>query len=397
MPLSPIGRRIRTVRERQGRPQAAIAGLCGITADYLSRIERGLKTPSVEVLHALARELAVPVAEFLGEDESGLRTVPAIAPAIARALLGFGAAVDTQEASPPAVLRDRVEGAWNMWQSAPDRFSRAAEVLPPLVVDVENALRFYRAPGDSASHRELLRCSADLYGLLRSYCRRVGRPDLSLMVADRALRAAEEANDLVRIATAHWNLGHILLGDQQFEEAEQVARRGAERIKQAPASRETEAMRGALGLVTAVSLTRRRKWWDAREQLERVEPIANEVRETNVGRTAFGPTNVRLYRLGTEMEAGETVEALSVADQIDLSHVPSAERRFQFGLDIARCYEQRREDTAVLLHLLDVEEFAPEDLARTPDAQRMILRLVEQVRPTYRRQAVALAERIGVL
>ncbi|ARQ69164.1 helix-turn-helix domain-containing protein [Streptomyces marincola] len=397
MPPSSIGQRIRSARERRGRSQAAIAGLCGITEDYLSRIERGLKTPSVGVLRALARELTVSVAELLGEQESAARTPAVIAPAIAQALLGYGGTVDDGKVLPPAVLRERVEAAWRMWQSAPDRFTRAAEVLPSLVLDMENALRYYQAPADSATRRELLCCSADLYGLLRSYCRRVGRADLSLMVADRALRAAEEASDSVRIATAHWNLGHILLGDQQNEAAEQVARHGIERLQRTSASRDVEALKGALELVAAVSLARRKKWWEAREQLGRVEPIADRVRETNVGRTVFGPTNVRLYRLTTELEAGETVEALRVADQIDISHIPSVERRFQFGLDVARCYERRREHTAVLLHLLDLENLAPEDLARAPEAHRMVVRLVEQARPTYRRQVVGLAGRLGML
>ncbi|NEB56989.1 helix-turn-helix transcriptional regulator [Streptomyces griseus] len=39
------------------RAQAAVAGLCGISTDYLSQIERGRKTPSVDVLARLAAEL----------------------------------------------------------------------------------------------------------------------------------------------------------------------------------------------------------------------------------------------------------------------------------------------------------------------------------------------------
>jgi ribosome-binding protein aMBF1 (putative translation factor) len=45
-PELPVGQRIREHRERQGKSQAVVAGLCRITEDYLSRIERGKKTPS---------------------------------------------------------------------------------------------------------------------------------------------------------------------------------------------------------------------------------------------------------------------------------------------------------------------------------------------------------------
>ncbi|MEV7908695.1 helix-turn-helix domain-containing protein [Streptomyces anulatus] len=63
----PIGERIRYWREKKQRKQAAVAGLCGITEEYLSQIERGLKIPSLPVLHALAAELGVPVSALLGE------------------------------------------------------------------------------------------------------------------------------------------------------------------------------------------------------------------------------------------------------------------------------------------------------------------------------------------
>lgn len=62
-----MGDRIRRARTKARRKQAAIAGLCGITVDYLSQIERGLKVPSLDVLMALAQELRVPASSLLGE------------------------------------------------------------------------------------------------------------------------------------------------------------------------------------------------------------------------------------------------------------------------------------------------------------------------------------------
>ena len=47
-----------------------------------------------------------------------------------------------------------------------------------------------------------------------------------------------------------------------------------------------------------------------------------------------------------------------------------------------------------LVHLLDLEETAPEDLARSPLARDMILGLQRRVRPTFRRQVDGLAERL---
>ncbi|MFI7049016.1 helix-turn-helix domain-containing protein [Streptosporangium sandarakinum] len=393
----PIGERIRYWRERKQRKQAAVAGLCGITEEYLSQIERGLKIPSLPVLHALAAELGVPVSALLDEHP---RELPGkngiIAQDVTRALMGYG---PPRSSLPIAstMLRERVESAWRTWQTSPTRFTDAAAVLPELIADVEHAVRVHRTSTDSASRREIFRAAADLYFLLRSYCRRAGRVDLSLMVADRGLRAAEDADDPIRIAAAQWNLGHVLLADGEHEGAEQIACLGIEQLGP-PQAGEATALAGALELVAVVADARRKKWRNARERLrDKATPRARQVGEGNFMWTVFGPTNVELHSVSIEMEAGETTEALRVADQIDTSHLPSLERRFTFLLEVARCYDLRREDAAVLVHLLDLLQLAPEDLARSDLAQDMVIRLRRRIRPTYRRQVDVLTERLGLL
>lgn len=47
-----IGERLRFYRQAQGKTQAVVAGLAGVTEDYLSQIERGLKTPTISPRYA---------------------------------------------------------------------------------------------------------------------------------------------------------------------------------------------------------------------------------------------------------------------------------------------------------------------------------------------------------
>lgn len=322
------------------------------------------------------------------------------APAVARELMGHGV---PRCAGPVSTtqLRERVEQAWRSWQSSKDRFTKAADNLPELIGDVEHAVRACRRGNDPAARREVLCVAADLYGLLRSYCRRTGRLDLSLMVADRAIRAAEEADDPVRVAAAQWNLGHVLLSHSDpaaVEEAKEVALLAIEQLRHAPETAETKAVEGALELVAVVSEARRRNWWEARRRLEQgAAPLARSVGEGNVHWTVFGPTNVDMHAMSIEMLAGEASEGMRVADQIDSSRLPSRERQFTFGLELARCYDLRREDAAVLVHLLSLEDIAPEDLARSPLARDMILDLQTRIRPTFRRQVTDLAERLQLI
>ena len=397
-PDLPIGDRIR--HHRGPRRQDVVAGLVGISPDYLSQIERGLKIPTIPVLHAIALELGVPTAALLAEAPAAAVKAPeTTAPAIAQALMGYGPARSTAPAEPQQ-LRERVEAAWRSWQSSPTRFTDAAAVLPDLIADTEHAVRAHRGGTDAALRRETLRVSADLYFLLRSYLRRAGRVDLSLMAADRAMRAAEDADDPLRIAAAQWNLGHVLLAANDADGAEQIVLQGAEQLRPRidAGDEQCAAMSGALQLVAVVASAQRKDWWAARDRLRDVAaPAAKKAGEGNVMWTVFGPTNVDLHVVSIEMMAGEAAEALHKADSLDTSGLPSLEREFTFMLEVARCYDLRREDSAVLLHLLDVERLAPEDLVRTQLARDMVLGLMRRARAMHARQAEALAGRMGML
>ncbi|MBD0743825.1 helix-turn-helix domain-containing protein [Streptomyces sp. CBMA152] len=290
-----IGGRIAHYRHKNGnRSQAAVAGLCGISVRYLSLIENGKRIPSHDVLVRLAAELGVPVAVLLAESAPPESAAPlTINPGVARALMGYRSPADVTPATAP-VLRDRVEQAWTSWQCSEQRFTDAAQTLPALIDDIEHAIRSHRH--DPTTRRDVLRTTADLYGLLRSYCRRTGRLDLSLMAADRAMRAAENADDPVRIAAASWNLAQVLLSDPRdgaVQEATEVALQAVDQLQREPAGRESAAMQGALHLVAVVADARQRHWWQAREHLQRhAVPLGSTAGDGNVQWTVFGPTKV---------------------------------------------------------------------------------------------------------
>ena len=113
--------------------------------------------------------------------------------------------------------------------------------------------------------------------------------------------------------------------------------------------------------------------------------------------TVFGPVNVALHAMSLEMETGEAAEALRMADEIDTSSLPSRERQTTFALEVARCYEQRRDDTGVFLHLISAEDSGPEDMRYNNLARELVQGLLKRARPTYAPQVRALAERIGLL
>jgi HTH-type transcriptional regulator, competence development regulator len=58
---------IKRLRQEKGLSQQALAARVGVTAAYITMLERGKKTnPSLDILKKLAKALGVPVTELLG-------------------------------------------------------------------------------------------------------------------------------------------------------------------------------------------------------------------------------------------------------------------------------------------------------------------------------------------
>ena len=393
-----IGERLRFYRQTKGKTQAVVAGLAGVTEDYLSQIERGLKTPTLPLVHRFSKILGVRVSELLGESatEHDERVHP-VGYAVQRALMSYAGTADEPDLEN---LRGRVNAAWSTWQGSPHRYTEVSEVLPDLIIDVQAAQRGLARSSSADEQREAQRVSADLFFLLRTFTKRIGRTDLSLLVADRGVLAADAADDPVRMAAAKWNLGHILLAQGETDGAEEVAMTAIEDLHHDTSDDDVDAvgMAGALWLVSAVAAVRNNDPWTARDRLrEKALPAAQVTGDTNVMWTVFGPTNVGLHAVSVEMEMGEAGEALRLADDIDISRSPSLERKTTFALEVARCYEQKRDDPGVFLHLVNAETSGPEDMRYNTLARDLVHGLLKRARPTYAAQVRALAERIDLL
>lgn len=59
-----VGRQLREERHRQGRTLADVAGTAGVSTQYLSEVERGLKEPSSEVLGAIQGALGLRLVDL---------------------------------------------------------------------------------------------------------------------------------------------------------------------------------------------------------------------------------------------------------------------------------------------------------------------------------------------
>ncbi|MGH3821711.1 MAG: helix-turn-helix domain-containing protein [Pseudonocardiaceae bacterium] len=392
-----IGERVRARRTAGRRKKTVVAGLAGITADYLYQIERGMKLPTVAVLTKLAEVLGVSVAELLGQELPRSNQPPNTTTGKALYCALVNPMLMTSEVPLATEVHARVARAWRTWQTSPQRYSQLAGQLPQLIIDTESAVQAPQAEA-ATSWRHAQTCAADLYSLVRTVTKRLGRCDLSLLAADRTVRAAEIADDALRLSVARWNLAHVLLADGQPEGAEMVAMRAADALRPliAEGGAETAAVYGTLLLMGAVAVSRQGDAWTARSRLREVAPLADQTGECNTLWTAFGPTNVAMYAVTVEIEAGEATEGLRLAEQIDYGHSPSIERRVAFLLDQAKGYEQRRNFAAALLLLHAAEREAPEDMQHRPAAHATLRTVITHGPRSVVTEATQLAARVGL-
>jgi transcriptional regulator with XRE-family HTH domain len=69
-PGSQIGAQVRALRIAAGDSGGRLSAACGVSRSMLSRIERGLVSPSIETLARIATGLRVPLSRFFGVEAS---------------------------------------------------------------------------------------------------------------------------------------------------------------------------------------------------------------------------------------------------------------------------------------------------------------------------------------
>lgn len=391
------GQRIKLFRTRAGLTQEVCAQLKGVSLSAWRKWESGER--QVLALHdwiEIARILRVrdlfrltglPVGQ-LPDEPTEHESVPPIREALYEVVSRPAEPVD------PARLRGSVEFAWEAWHGSPSRYSRTGPMLPELIRATRGAVAAF----DDEQRRDAYRVLATMYQLVRAYCKRVGSPDLALLAADRMMAAAQSADDTDYIAAAAWNIVTVVSGQGYVEAAATVARNALTdlAILGDEPSPERLAVTGSLNLALAIQEARLRNEHAMVSALANAERAAGVVGENNVYRMVFGPTNVALHQVATSLELSRSGEARRVAEHIDVTHLPSVERRFAHYLDLAKGYALGREDLAAVSMLARAERESAEEARLNIVFRAVIRELLHRETPTTRPELRPIAERAGV-
>ncbi|MYS94799.1 anaerobic benzoate catabolism transcriptional regulator [Streptomyces chartreusis NRRL 3882] len=394
-----LGRKIAFHRKRRGLSQKEFAGLLGRSEAWVSQVERGVRRIGrMTVLEKVADVLEIPVAELAAEapivasiaegeppGASRLRMVLSAAHSLKAVLAPQNASADV-----PA-LRAEVDRAWSLTHQG--NYADLAELLEGLVPRLEAATR----SAAEAERPELFRLLAVMYHTCSGALANMGEPEAAWIAVDRAVVAAERANDPLLMAAGEFRLSLVFLGARHFEQAAQVSGSAADALRPLAESGQIEAvaLRGALTLQRAVAAARLNLADEAYGYLRDAREMAEQVGDgRNDYNTEFGPTNVGLHEVAVAVDLGDAGVALRAAQAVDESGL-SAERQTRFQIDVARAYAQRRQVADAVSALLRARELSPEMVRALPMVKQLAADLLTMAQPPSE-ELRTLAAELGV-
>jgi transcriptional regulator with XRE-family HTH domain len=390
-----IGERVAFYRRRRGLAQATLAGLVGRSEDWLSKIERGEREiRRLDVLVEVARALRVTLGDLLGEpvlmeDDQKNDDVPAVRDALmapqrlSKTL--FGGGVEPEYVDPKPVAR-WAEDAWSDYQGG--RIGKVVAALPRLI---KTAQQMESASGDASYKRRCAAVSARIHHLAATTLSKVGEADLAWIAAERAMQAADTADDPLVLASAARSGTHALLAVGRFEDALELGDAAARWLTPRMNDGDADALSlyGMLHLRSATAAARQQDRGIANDLLAKAETAAESLGEDgNYWQTGFGPTNVALHRVSAGLDLGD-VSFIVDQGQVDASALP-VERQVMHLIDYARALSLLARDDDALQVLLSAEDKSPQLVRHSAIAR-------EVVRTMYRRAPVTAGRKSSLL
>ena len=394
------GERIRHLRERRGMTRVVLANLVGYSADWLKRIEAGQRGISIPALVRLARvlrvddlsvlidgEIEIPVSAWEGPQHPAAEA--------ARKIAGVGSFRSADDGDPPdvAALAEGVAAAWRDWHALPDNHSVVAAVLPDLISELDRATVVLDGP----ERRRASSALASAYGLAQHLAVDLVEPETGRIIADRAARAAQAADDPVSLAFGAWTQGHVLRS-VDADAAQRVVAEAAGELERHLDSPDAMGLFGSLCLHMGISAAYQGddgnawRFWDTANRLADALPAGYFHPQT-----IFGRANADIHGVSIAAELRRFGEAVGRAERIDPDQVPSRERRGRLYGEIAAGHLQRRELDQARHFLERSYAESPEEAPYSPLTRGVAVELVRTATGSLKTEAVALVERMGVL
>jgi transcriptional regulator with XRE-family HTH domain len=365
--------------------QADFGVLLGRSRRWVQDLEGGHRQsdPRLSVLEGVARVLSVRMEDLLSETPTGSEIehvdageLTALRDTLARHDVITGTC-DDSELGPVSVdtLRRSVEYGWTAFQAS--HFAALGHAVPALVIDASHAAARHEGDSKLASFG-LLSIALQLGEALAV---KFGDTTLALTAADRAVAASERSENPIIMAAASRHLADAMTTNGQARAASAFAVAAATRLGTDLIERGAAGLSvlGMLYLKAAIASAADQDANDVPGMLDEADHHARRLgADGNALWTAFGPTNVALYRVAAYVQLHESNEALAAASTISSPSYAALprERRAHHLVDLAKAYTQAGRTDRAVETLLDAEQVAAEEVRCRPRS----LDLVEDLR-----------------
>jgi hypothetical protein len=277
---------------------------------------------------------------------------------------------DGQEPTPVPRLRTLVGEGWRDYWSG--RFVELARRTPGVVAEARAAER-----ADMEGGRQLLSSAYQLAACLLVH---LGRDDLALIGAERAVTAAAGGSDELQWAAAHGTYAWVLMNQARNNEAERVAQRIAERVEPrlSAATPQHLTVWGGMLLwaMAAACAAGRSNATDDYLTLARAGATRMDTDRLDFALN-FGPTQVAMQDTYAQVTLNRPDRALTAAKKVRREDL----RPISYGrhlLDLAQAHAAMRRDVDAVDTLVRAQTLAPVWFRHQVAARSLVAEVVER-------------------
>jgi transcriptional regulator with XRE-family HTH domain len=396
--LETIGSHIRTLRRKQGKSLAVVAGLAGISKSLLSQVENGRKPMNNRhMVAAVADALGVSFTDLTGQPypsnrdrelaaiEFGLQKIGEV---LARRTTDF---TEGTTVRPLPILKSEVARIGKLRNDA--KYADALRNLPGILEELHE---LFALGSDRESVAELLITGAlaDTTVIARTF----GYHAVALLAADRERAIAEEMDSPLWLGYSSFARAQNLVALGAFRRAYTVSMSGANELDRRKLAGHALEVYGMLYLNAAFNLTSIGNPNDGLSHIDEANLIAQRTGETRTFRFWFGPTNVGIWRMALTVEAGNGGRVPEIADLINPRLIPAPDKRCDYYQELGRGITQTgKNDDKALFALRQAEDLAPQKVRSNPLVRDVITTMALRARrDAYSRDLFAMAHRMGI-
>ncbi|WP_043667541.1 helix-turn-helix domain-containing protein [Streptomyces xylophagus] len=402
---------VRTLRRRAGWTQEQLAEESDLSIGTVRKVEQG-GTVSVETIHQLARALSTTTSSlFASEAPAPVREAEGDGPKLTelrRALMppvGLSSVLtEPTDVRDLASIQRDIDDSHSLYQA--DRYDSVARALPGILRAAETAVAL-SDQGEPRQRAIITRAGAFL--LAGKYLTQVRRYDMAYHALSRAILDAREVGQVQLAATGIVGMGWLLLRQDRFDEAEQLAATTAQEVepRMSSATPGQLAVWGELHQRVASAAIRNNRPDIAREARRMAAQAASGLDVEHVDFrehwSTFGPVTAETKRIEDLSLIGDARGVLNRADEGPVGAKglkklgrPSANNWARHRLDVARAHTLLGSHQDAMDELTGVKSEASEWLKHQSMARHVMKDILSKRKRTLTQDMREMAVHLGI-